>query len=555
MQQFECRPLNDQEQIDREHKAKKNRARLILVVIFAFLFLVVAWTVWKEWHLRVAYQENFLDRTVQMMASQLYRFLSGQEVRFRLFSERAEQLFRQKTESLEPIERYQKTWEQFLATHVCSLLREIYPHMLGTGFYAEGLYMVPEGGVCGNNESIKLHKSTLEGYIRNDFASEKRALVSVHFLKKPRRQVIPSHALKLSDLYQTVVFRWKMPSDVFRHLKDVYVIMLWPAHELEHVLYGHAEVDSTAYRFEIVEKGTGEYRRSIALGQETPGMMEPAFVGFREQCEERYGTLCVAGYMLKQGYWEIVLWAAVMIVVFIFFIFFLWRVMGDLYDDLRDARKKVKQYEGRDKITGLYTLEEAKKKFCSGIEKGYWKDCKEGYHGVCILDVDYLRKINSSYQYTTGDRIMKTLAEKCINWCEGSLKKKALGLQVIMARLGGDTIVAIFPCIAKDEKTGYENLKEIAESLRDAGEFEYSEHADEKSVRTGVTVSIGAALVKADAHFDDLLNAADPWVDTAKRAGRNCCRIRGIHQLSQPQEKKNHDEQKVSKKRARPDAA
>ena len=547
MQQFECKPLNDQEQIDRDYKAKKNQTRLMLVLVFVFLFMAVAWMVWQEWRLRVAYQENFLDRTVQMMASQLYRFLSGQEARFRLFSERAEQLLRQQTGSLEPIERYQKTWQQFLATRVCSLLREIYPHMLGAGFYAEGLYMVPEGGICGNNESINLHKSTLEGYIRNDFASEERALVSVHFLKKPRRQVFLSHALKLSDLYQTVVFRWKMPSYVFHQLKDVYVIMLWPAHELEHVLYGHAELDSAAYRFEIVEKGVGEYRRSIPLGQGTPRMMEPAVVGVREQCDERYGTLCVAGYLLRKEYWEIVLWGAVMTVVFIFFIFLLWRVIGDLYDDLRDARKTIKQYEGRDKITGLYTLEEAKKKFCSGIEKGYWKDCKEGYHGVCILDVDYLRKINSTYHYTTGDRIMKALAEKCIEWCEGSLKKKALGLQVIMARLGGDTIVAIFPCIAKDEKTGYANLKEIAESLRDAGEFEYSEHTDEKTIRTGVTVSIGAALVKADAHFDDLLNAADPWVDTAKRAGRNCCRIRGMHQLSQRQEKKDPDERKAPK--------
>lgn len=549
MQNCECRPVYDESQIEREFKDKKNRVRSILILVFIGTLLIVAWMVWQEWKLRVAYQRQLLSKHVQVMALQLHQFLATREALFKQFVEYGNRLFEQRQQTLLPVERYQKAWQEFLATELCPMLRGFYPDMLGSAFYTRGLYLVPEQGACGNSQLIDRYKRTVEDFISHDFASEKDVLISVHFLEKARRYPLSGH-MKFDELYLTGIFRWKMPSRYAHLPEDGYVIVFWPASELVRFMYGDVRIRDSAYWFELIENTHRGYQRIVSV--EGPASRPQSFSESMEQCDINHGMWCVKGYIYEKetDYLYVVFWAGMLLLVVLLFSIFLWRPIGDLYDDLTKCKKKLKEYESGDKKTGLYTVDEVKKKFLDRFVNRENPVCKEGYHGVCIMDVDHLRKINASYHYTiAGEQVMKKLADRCVELCEGVFREQ--GRQVIMARGGGDSIVALFPCIGESEEEAHENLEKVAEDLRRAGEFE----VQVSTSKVNVTVSVGGALVKSDVHFgdlliDELLKAADPWVDTAKRAGRNCWRIGDLQQREEELQQLEKDRQNKGEENA-----
>jgi diguanylate cyclase (GGDEF)-like protein len=125
---------------------------------------------------------------------------------------------------------------------------------------------------------------------------------------------------------------------------------------------------------------------------------------------------------------------------------------------------------------------------------------------LCMVDIDYFKKINDTYGHQSGDAILKQLAEIIQN----SIRKSD-----VAARYGGEEFIILMP-----ESTP-EKAYIAAERLRKKVE----EHAFVIDVDPGViyiTVSIGiAGFVSYMTTKEDFVEQADRALYTAKQTGRN----------------------------------
>lgn len=123
---------------------------------------------------------------------------------------------------------------------------------------------------------------------------------------------------------------------------------------------------------------------------------------------------------------------------------------------------------------------------------------------VAVVDVDHFKSINDRFGHDVGDLALKHVAKQLQAACRG---------KDLPARQGGEEFVIVFDRIEPSQ------AKSAGERMRVAVEAEpfLVDGTPHK-----VTVSIGvAALVSADAHFDDLLRRADQALYAAKAGGRN----------------------------------
>jgi diguanylate cyclase (GGDEF)-like protein/PAS domain S-box-containing protein len=123
---------------------------------------------------------------------------------------------------------------------------------------------------------------------------------------------------------------------------------------------------------------------------------------------------------------------------------------------------------------------------------------------VLLLDIDHFKSINDQYGHSTGDRVLKMLADSCTH----NLRKHD-----VMARYGGEEFCVILPY------TGCEAAAVLAEKLR-TGIAAKALEAGDGEVR--VTASIGVSEVQAtDKNPGDILERADAALYEAKQSGRD----------------------------------
>lgn len=134
---------------------------------------------------------------------------------------------------------------------------------------------------------------------------------------------------------------------------------------------------------------------------------------------------------------------------------------------------------------------------------------------VLLCDIDYFKKVNDRLGHLEGDRYLSEIGRV------GSEVTESTG--GLFARLGGEEFVACLP--GRDEQ---EALR-VAEVLREAVAARGLAHAD----GAPLTVSIGVATeASGPLQVDDLMNAADEALYSAKAAGRN--RVRLARSLAAP---------------------
>ncbi len=123
---------------------------------------------------------------------------------------------------------------------------------------------------------------------------------------------------------------------------------------------------------------------------------------------------------------------------------------------------------------------------------------------VMMIDVDHFKEINDRHGHSTGDEILRTVADILVD---------ALRETDLLARLGGDEFALLLP------ETPAAGARVLADRLRQAVENAQI-HASAKPVP--VTFSCGIASYDAcDRNLEAVIERADRALYRAKRAGRN----------------------------------
>jgi diguanylate cyclase (GGDEF)-like protein len=193
------------------------------------------------------------------------------------------------------------------------------------------------------------------------------------------------------------------------------------------------------------------------------------------------------------------------------FIFFMLNVGLQLHKDaihtlslnheLSKAKEKAEQLARTDMLTGLNNRR-------AFIETGKMilKNAQRYGHplSMVMLDIDNFKMINDTYGHTSGDKVIKALAN-VIN--HGVRESDVSG------RLGGEEFAIIL------QETNLTAAQELIDRLRKEVE-QTPVHIDSQQIN--VTASFGIAQLDTELDsFDKLLDRADHAMYQAKKAGRN----------------------------------
>ncbi len=151
-----------------------------------------------------------------------------------------------------------------------------------------------------------------------------------------------------------------------------------------------------------------------------------------------------------------------------------------------------------DGLTGLYVREV----FDSWLEKSVAESQRYGDAlSLLMADIDDFKKVNDTHGHQVGDRVLKTI---------GSDFMDNLRSSDFAARYGGEELVAGLP------HTKIHSAHTVAEKVRRA--------VSERFYGTlGITMSVGGACWGEGMNGpNDLVEAADRALYTAKKEGKNC---------------------------------
>jgi diguanylate cyclase len=161
---------------------------------------------------------------------------------------------------------------------------------------------------------------------------------------------------------------------------------------------------------------------------------------------------------------------------------------------------KIANFANRDFLTGVYN----RRFFYSDVEE-YIQAAEETNepYAFAMIDVDYFKKINDTYGHDGGDKVLKSIAKILNDNTKGS---------DIVARFGGEEFCVVLKKINKEEAVKFfVNLRaKVAENK-----------VTIKKEKVKVTISIGVSFGNGHCEIDDMLEACDSALYTAKENGRN----------------------------------
>lgn len=120
---------------------------------------------------------------------------------------------------------------------------------------------------------------------------------------------------------------------------------------------------------------------------------------------------------------------------------------------------------------------------------------------VIVADIDYFKRVNDTYGHTTGDAVLRHVAE---------LLQQHSRRYDVVARFGGEEFVVLLP------ETSLATAVDVAERMRLT-----LATADIAPLAEPVTASFGVASMTCDEPGDSLLGRADRALYQAKERGRN----------------------------------
>jgi diguanylate cyclase (GGDEF)-like protein len=171
--------------------------------------------------------------------------------------------------------------------------------------------------------------------------------------------------------------------------------------------------------------------------------------------------------------------------------------------EIADEKQKLFHHQSiTDTLTGLYNLRHV-------LDEGerIFEHAKRNQEPTAILifDIDYFKLVNDTFGHSTGDAVLRKLADTC---------RQSVRETDLLARYGGDEFVAVLP------NTHPTVAMEIAERLCKA--VETAAFDDGRGNKVHITISIGIACDHNQGLlFDAALKNADKALYQAKHEGRN----------------------------------
>lgn len=171
--------------------------------------------------------------------------------------------------------------------------------------------------------------------------------------------------------------------------------------------------------------------------------------------------------------------------------------------EIADEKQKLFHHQSiTDTLTGLYNL-----RHVLDMGERIFEQAKKNQNSIAILifDIDYFKLVNDTFGHSTGDSVLRKLADICRQFVRET---------DLLARYGGEEFVVILP------NTHLIRAMEIAERLRIG--VETTAFDDGRGNTVHITISVGIACENnQELSFDAALKNADKALYQAKDEGRN----------------------------------
>ncbi|MBL3535634.1 MAG: GGDEF domain-containing protein [gamma proteobacterium endosymbiont of Lamellibrachia anaximandri] len=165
--------------------------------------------------------------------------------------------------------------------------------------------------------------------------------------------------------------------------------------------------------------------------------------------------------------------------------------------------QRLKYLATHDSLTGLYNRKVMQQRITDEILRA---TRYKHILSVFMLDIDHFKQTNDTYGHKVGDTVLSKIA----SILESSIRKTDY-----VARYGGEEFAVVLP------ETPLSEAEELAERLRSQIAGHSISITDDQEIN--ITASIGVATFPDDARsWEDLLEAADKAMYSAKEKGRNC---------------------------------
>lgn len=129
---------------------------------------------------------------------------------------------------------------------------------------------------------------------------------------------------------------------------------------------------------------------------------------------------------------------------------------------------------------------------------------------LCLIDIDYFKKINDTYGHSVGDEVLKRFSQ---------LLQSSLRKHDYVGRYGGEEFILALP------QTPLSEAKEFAQGLCD--DIRSLNIIEQSDMELHITASIGvAALDQYSNTLEKLVLNADSAMYLAKSSGRDCVKSR-----------------------------
>ncbi len=171
---------------------------------------------------------------------------------------------------------------------------------------------------------------------------------------------------------------------------------------------------------------------------------------------------------------------------------------------LQDEVKKLRDEVSTDPLTGLYNRKALNNRMESLLETVNQPDHVP--FSVLMLDIDHFKHFNDRFGHIIGDEVIRRV---------GITMKELLREQDFPARYGGEEFTVLLPSTDIDAAAG------IARTIHQAvGNLALIRRSTKERL-PGITISVGAAVVRPEDSCETLLERADQALYLAKDWGRN----------------------------------
>ena len=172
-------------------------------------------------------------------------------------------------------------------------------------------------------------------------------------------------------------------------------------------------------------------------------------------------------------------------------------VYNEVLKDNAEKAKALTYTATHDALTGLLNRAEFDR---------IYKESKEGKIGVLVADVDHFKQYNDEFGHRTGDRVLKTVADKLTEHFREEDR---------ICRIGGDEFCVIMPGLCQEKaEAATERIRRINRELQESSEG-----------LPPITISAGFAFWDRPDPGESIFRDADNTLLSVKKTRTDCCAV------------------------------